>query len=79
MYGHILQILTISLKFFYILFCVVLLENGKKRGPNKNQEARKREAKERKRRSQSKPKSAPQQVIMLQSSYSLNKFILILF
>ncbi|XP_060873479.1 serine/arginine repetitive matrix protein 1-like isoform X4 [Metopolophium dirhodum] len=36
-------------------------ENGKKRGPNKNQEARKREAKERKRRSQSKPKSAPQQ------------------
>jgi len=47
------------------VFCVILLENGKKRGPNKNQEARKREAKERKRRSQSKPKSAPQQVIML--------------
>ncbi|CAH1736921.1 unnamed protein product [Aphis gossypii] len=36
-------------------------ENGKKRGPNKNQEARKRDAKERKRRSQSKPKSSTQQ------------------
>jgi len=46
------------------VFCVILLENGKKR-PNKNQEALKQEAKERKRRSQSKPKSAPQQVIML--------------
>lgn len=61
------------------MFCIILLENGKKRGPNKNQETRKREAKERKRRSQSKPKSAPQQVIMLLSSNSLNEFILILF
>jgi len=43
----------------------VLLENGKKRGPNKNQEARKRDAKERKRRSQSKPKSSTQQVIII--------------
>lgn len=49
---------------FISYFILYLLENGKKRGTNKNQESRKRELKERKRRSQSKSKSSAQPVII---------------
>lgn len=66
---HFELVLMFYIKFGYyinllnIKFCFEL-ENGKKRGPNKNQEVRKREAKDRKnRRSQSKPKSIPQVII----------------